>query len=259
MVAEELELGGFLLVAQVHIRFEGRFIAEDLVVVGFVRTDRDVDRRIQVHPRQIAFVIIVRKKRGAARQQKLLESGVGGEPGRFFEQSCRFRQIGLVFLAIRHAGQMPVGVAPYHREKTLGALAIGSRKRLDPALEFPARHVLGIEIRSRQFLRRNIGNKSGVIVQIGPGRLVDPEIMQTRFSERRRVALQLGVESLISAPQLLQENVVQDARGFDQLHQRLVDPAAPAWKCRRVTRWARIARSFSRVAPSPEWFALRPA
>ena len=71
VVGEELQPGGLLVVADGDVGFERGLVAEQLVVVGFVGTDGDVERRVQIHPRQVALVVIVREERLGAQGQEL--------------------------------------------------------------------------------------------------------------------------------------------------------------------------------------------
>ncbi len=57
--AEELKLRGFGVVPQIDVGFVGRFIAEQLVIIGFVRPDSDIERRIQIHPGDVARVVVI--------------------------------------------------------------------------------------------------------------------------------------------------------------------------------------------------------
>ncbi len=78
MVAELRELPGFSVVAKRYIGFECRFVAEQLVFVSFVWSDGDVDRRVERHPRDVAFVVIVRTECVRALVQKISERGISG-------------------------------------------------------------------------------------------------------------------------------------------------------------------------------------
>ena len=124
MSAEEFQLPGFHIVAEIHVGFEARFVAEDLVVVGFIGPDGDIDGRIQVHPGHVAFVIVVGKERCAPRQQEFLQTGVPGESGGFLQQAGGFCQIVLVFFAVRNGFQSPAGIAANHSEEPFGLLAV---------------------------------------------------------------------------------------------------------------------------------------
>ena len=59
-----------------------------------------------------------------------------------------------------------------------------------------------------------------MIVDLGPRRLVQPEIIQPGFAQGSSISPQLGVERVIAAPHLREENIVQHARGLNQLRQR---------------------------------------
>ena len=160
MIAEELQLGGLGVVAKIHISFESGFVAENFIVVRFVGADGDVDGRIQIHPRQIALVIIVGAERGGARQQEFLAAS------RF--RSCRPPLRAAARLS-RDRPCIPGCREPFSDgrlasrritvKKPSACLALGRRKSLRPVFEFLARHVFGIKIRARQFLRRHAGEE----------------------------------------------------------------------------------------------------
>ena len=58
-----------------------------------------------------------------------------------------------------------------------------------------------------------------MLVEIGPWSLVDPEIVQAGLAERGSVVLELLVQRVVPAPQLLHEDIVDNARGFNQLRE----------------------------------------
>jgi len=221
MIGEEPQLGRFGIVANVHVRFERSLVAEDIVVVRFVGADGDVDGRVQVHPRDVAVVIVVGAECRGARGQELLERRVVRQPGCFLQQPGRFLQIRAILPAIGDRAQLVVLIAANCGEKTLGLLALGLGKRLRPGFELLPRHVFGIEIRARQFLRRDAGKKRCMVVNLGPRRFVQPEIIQPGLAEGRDVFTEPGVEGMVAAPHLREEYIVQNARGFNQLRQRL--------------------------------------
>src|SRR6185369_13714257 len=59
MPAEFPELRRLGVVAQRYVRFKRGFVIEQLVFVSLVWSNRDVDRRVEVHPRDVAFVVVV--------------------------------------------------------------------------------------------------------------------------------------------------------------------------------------------------------
>ncbi len=103
----------------------------------------------------------------------------------------------------------------------IGLLALRRGQRLDPGFELLARHIGRIEIRAHRLALRHAGDERGVIVDIAPRAFVEPEIVQALLAQRRGVLLQLGVQLAISAPHLVEEEVVQHARGFHQFGERL--------------------------------------
>ena len=78
-----------------------------------------------------------------------------------------------------------------------------------------------IEIGAQRFALGHSGEEGGVAIQVGPRAFVEPEVVQPRLAQRRRVLLQFRVERAIAAPELVHEEVVEDARGFHQFGQRL--------------------------------------
>ena len=126
MIAEEFQFGRFGIVANVDVRFEGRFIAKQLVVIGFIRAERDVDGRIQIHPCHIAAVIIVGKKGCGARLKKCFQSQVAGQSGGFAKQAGAFCQIFLIGIGILDGLQRIAGTPLDNGEK---AFRLGSLRR----------------------------------------------------------------------------------------------------------------------------------
>ena len=77
MVREHLQLGRLLLVAERNVSFERRLVSEDIVVVRLIRPDGHVDRRVKLHPRHVAGVIVVGKEGvGSQVEERLRESGL---------------------------------------------------------------------------------------------------------------------------------------------------------------------------------------
>ena len=79
MLAQESEAGGFFVVADIYVGFEGGFVAEKFVEIGFVGAEGDVHRRVEVHPGHVAFVIIVGREGVGARGEKVFQAVVVGE------------------------------------------------------------------------------------------------------------------------------------------------------------------------------------
>ncbi len=115
MLAKEREFGGFLVVTQVYVRLEGRFVAEEFVVVGFVGADGDVERGIQIHPRHVAFVVVVREKGVGAQVEELFQRGIVGECRGFAQKAGGAGEIIGILLAIGN-GQIDCWVVCCLRE-----------------------------------------------------------------------------------------------------------------------------------------------
>src|SRR6478609_9575970 len=92
-----------------------------------------------------------------------------------------------------------VRAATYHGEEAFGRFFRLRIERLGPRLKFLFRYVLGIKVRARGFLCRHSGQKSLVLVNFRPRALVDPEVMQTRLSQRCFVLLELVIKSRVAA------------------------------------------------------------
>ena len=60
---ESRQLGAFFFVAKIDVGLERCFVSEEFVVISFVRAEGDVERRIEVHPRHVAVVVIIGQER----------------------------------------------------------------------------------------------------------------------------------------------------------------------------------------------------
>ena len=152
-----LELVSLRLVADGDVGFEPGLVAEQLVVVSLVRADGDIERRVQVHPGNIARVVVVREEGIGAQRQELLERRVVGERGSFPQESGRLLQIGRVRLVVRHDAQLLVGIPPDYGEESDGLFALRRGQRFDPGFELFARHIGRIEIRPHWLALRHAG------------------------------------------------------------------------------------------------------
>jgi hypothetical protein len=62
---------------------EGRLVAEELVLVGLVGPDHDLDRRVEVHPRHVGLEVVVLEEGVGPQLEEALQAGVvGGRGGR---------------------------------------------------------------------------------------------------------------------------------------------------------------------------------
>src|SRR5439155_25189765 len=113
VAAQERQLGAFLVVAHVHVRFKRGLVAKQFVVVSLVRPDGDVERRIQIHPVNITLVVIIGKKRLGARSEKFLERSILGQRRCFLQQRGGTRKIvvdgrAIVSLAVGNGRQRAI-------------------------------------------------------------------------------------------------------------------------------------------------------
>ena len=183
--AKKPSFGGLFVVAQIDVGFERGLVAEELVVVGLVGTDRDVERRVEVHPGDVAVVVIVGEERVGARGQEFFEGRVVGERGGFAQKSGSLGQVVFVRLTVGNDDQLFVCVAVDDAVKARRDLLIFFGQCLKPSLELRLGHVGGIEICAQRLALGNIGKECIVAVQIGPWAFVLPEIFQPRTAERR--------------------------------------------------------------------------
>ena len=126
-------------VADGDVGFEAGLVAEHLVVVGLVGADGDVEGRVEIHPGDIAGVVVVGEERVGAEGQVLLERGVVGERGGFAQQGGGLLQIGGIRLAVRERRELACRVAADDGEKALGLLrwsleASSPRSRTPPCV-----------------------------------------------------------------------------------------------------------------------------
>ena len=211
-----------LIVPQVDVSLKRRLISKHFIVVRFVRTDRDVERRVQIHPRHITFKVIVGKKRIRPRAEELLQRWIVRESRRLAQQVRGLGQVVFVLFAVRNELERICPAAlPNDGEESLGLFLSRIRQRRYPALESRLVHVLGIEVRAQRLSRRNQRHEGLELIDIRPRPLVEPEIVQPRLAQSRLIFLQPGVERQVAAPILLHENRIHDSAGLNQLHQRL--------------------------------------
>ncbi len=132
MAAELRELRGFGVVAQRDVSFERGFVTEQFVFVGFVWPDRDVDRRVEIHPGHIAVVVIVGSKSIGALVEKVSQRRVGRQRRRFAQQlRGRFEKL-FVLLAVRNDRQLLVRSAANQVKEAGGFLLFSFRQSCQP-------------------------------------------------------------------------------------------------------------------------------
>src|SRR6185369_16482507 len=79
MTAELRELCRLRIVPKGYVSLERSFVTKQLVLVRFVWSNRQVDRRVEVHPGDVAFIVIVGSERVGALVEKILQRCAGRE------------------------------------------------------------------------------------------------------------------------------------------------------------------------------------
>ena len=74
LAAEPGQLVRLDVVAKGDERLERRLVVEELVLVDLVRSDRRLDRALELHPRDVAVVVVVGQKRLRALREKRLQA-----------------------------------------------------------------------------------------------------------------------------------------------------------------------------------------
>ncbi len=87
VLGERSQLGAFRVVTDIDVRFIRGLIAKQFVVVGLVRTNGDVERGVKVHPRDVAFVIVIGQEGSGAGAEEPFQCRVIRERGRFLQQT----------------------------------------------------------------------------------------------------------------------------------------------------------------------------
>src|SRR4051794_7631766 len=112
-----LQLLGLSTVLDGNEGFEGGLVIEPFVFVHFVRPNRRLDRRVELHPLHVAVVIIVRAERRGTRLEKCFERWLRGGVRRGPQVLRRNRELALVFGAVRHRDEAAVRTATNGREE----------------------------------------------------------------------------------------------------------------------------------------------
>ena len=132
MRAEPLQPGRLDVVAQRDEGLEGRLVVEPLVLVDLVRPDGRLDARVEFHPGDVGFVVVVAQERSGPRLEKPLQRGLRRQRRGLAQQSRCLPQFALVLEAVRHqlkrrraAGRS----APDRREEAPRLGLLGRRQR----------------------------------------------------------------------------------------------------------------------------------
>src|ERR1051325_8603145 len=134
MTAELREFRRLSIVAQSHVGFERSFVTEQLVFVSFVWTNGEVDGRVEIHPGDVAVVVIVGTERSGALVEKIFERGVSGQRACFFQQRRGGREIFLVSLAVGNDCQFLIWSTSNQVEEAGGLLFVRVGETLNPRI-----------------------------------------------------------------------------------------------------------------------------
>ena len=113
--AELLELRALGFVADRDERLERRLVVEELVLVHLVRTDGRLDGALELHPGDVAVVVVVREKRVGPLRQERLQRRLRRQRRRLAQQARDPRQLVLVLDAVGHEHEAAVRSAANRR------------------------------------------------------------------------------------------------------------------------------------------------
>ena len=102
---ERLQLLRLRFVADGDERLERGLEVEPLVLVDLVWTDGRLDRRVELHPRDVAGVVVVVEERVGARRQESLERRLRRQFGRLAQERGRTRELALILDAVGNGGE----------------------------------------------------------------------------------------------------------------------------------------------------------
>ena len=219
LAAEALELRRLVAVGERDERFERRLEVEPLVLVDLVGPDGRLDGRVELHPRDVARVVIVADEGVGALLQERLQGRLLGQLRGFAQQARHFGELALVLQRVRHRRQLALRRATNGREETGRGRALFALQRFHPGVDFLARRARGIEVTARRF-RSDARHERPVFVELRPWSLVQHEIAEARAAELRVVHEQLQERGFVARRALPHEQRVDVARRFDQALKR---------------------------------------
>jgi len=205
------ELGGLLRIADRDERLEGRLQAEQIVLVGLVGADRDLDPRVEVHPVLVALAVLVGSEGRSARAQELRERLVRRQAGGLHELRGGGLQPLGVGLPVRD-GLEPIAVAHDHGGQALERF-LARRVSRDVRLEGLGRQVFGVEAGSLG--ARDVRGERREAVLPVPGPAHQVEVREGVLAARRGVGGQLLAKLGVASKHLAVEDRVHQARSCD--------------------------------------------
>src|SRR5690242_16933918 len=83
VIRKALDFCSFYVVLQADIRLERSLVSEEFISICFIWSDRDINGRIQVHPRDVTLVVVVVKERSSSSFEETFERYVLCQPRGF--------------------------------------------------------------------------------------------------------------------------------------------------------------------------------
>ena len=188
LAGELLQLGALGFVLNRDERLERRLVVEELVLVHLVGSDRRLDGALQLHPGDVAVVVVVRQERIGALGEKRLQRRLGRERRR--PRAGARRRASARSDTRRCTGpsvKPPLGPRRITVKKPSRALAPPPAATAIHRSSSALRRAFGIEI-GAVWLRRRAGDKRLVVIEARPRPFVDQEVVQARAAFGRLVA-----------------------------------------------------------------------
>ena len=240
LAPELLELDALGVIPDGHVRFEGGLVVEELVFVDLVGADGRLDVAFQLHPRDVAVVVVVGEERIGPGCQEPFERRLRRETRGLPEKRRNLRQLVLILDTVGNEHEAAGRRAADNGEEPGCAAPLGVGQRLDPLLEIGLGGVRRIEVGAER-LRRCAGNEGLVGIEARPGPFVEQKVVQARAALGSVVANEVQEHRLVAEPDLPQEQRVHQLRRLHQLAQHL---AIGNRQCREIR--SKIGRSKAR-------------
>ncbi len=208
---------------------ECRLEVEPLVFVHLVRADRRFDGGVELHPGDVARVVVVGEEAVRPGRQELLQRRLRGQLGGFAKQRRGERKLSLILHAVGDGGEAGRRAADRREEAGRAGLLLAGQ-RVDPALDLLLGGARGIEVGPVRFGGR-ARDEDAVVIQARPGPLVDQKIVQAgergveavRVSRTTRgarpgdgLAREILEHGFVARPGLPHEEAVHQLRGVHE-------------------------------------------
>ncbi len=221
LAREPGQLLRLLFVSHADEGLEGRLVAEPAVVVHLVGSDGGLDRGVELHPGHVALEVVVAEEGLRPLLEIGLQRRLAGGHRRLAQELGGPGQLALVLDAVGNRGEGPVRRPTNRREVALGGRPLGLGERLEPGRHLFLGGPRGIEVGGQGPLRHT-GDEGDIVVEPGPGTVVDEERVHPRFAQPGvAVAEKLAQKGLVSGPDLPEVERGHDPSGLDRLRQGL--------------------------------------